>query len=122
MARATSISLSKLTDAVQAAVKSAAQKHPKFQMPVPNSLAVSYLIRGFPVPDAILNTVTVGEAQAFANEVATQINATMPEAFGSAAAGAAAPATAIRPEGAVFSHGGHLILGFPAINEVLLER
>jgi len=122
VARATSISLSKLTDAVQAAVKSAVAKHPKFQMQPPNSLALSYLIRGFPVPDGILNTVTVGEAQAFANEVATQINANMPEAFGSAAAGGAAPAAAIRPEGAVFSHGGHLICGFPAINEVLLER
>lgn len=53
MAQAASISLSKFTETVQAAVKVAVQKHPKFKLEQPTQLSISYLIRGIPVPDAI---------------------------------------------------------------------
>ncbi len=56
-----SISLSKFTESVQAAVKATVAKHPKFKLDVPNAVTVSYLIRGIPVPDAILSNVTLGE-------------------------------------------------------------
>ncbi len=52
MAEAISISLSKFTESVQAAVKAAVAKHPKFKIDVPNAVTVSYLIRGIPVPEA----------------------------------------------------------------------
>ena len=38
MAKPVSISLSKFTSSVQAAVKAAAAKHPKFQLPTPNGI------------------------------------------------------------------------------------
>ena len=37
MAKPVSISLSKFTSSVQAAVKAAAAKHPKFQLPTPTA-------------------------------------------------------------------------------------
>src|SRR5438105_11593260 len=61
MAQATSISLSKFTASVQAAVKAAAAKHPKFKVDPPHGISLSYLIRGFPIPDPILAQVTVSE-------------------------------------------------------------
>ena len=75
MAQAASISLSKFTETVQAAVKVAVQKHPKFKLEQPTQLSISYLIRSIPVPDAIAGNVTVRETQAFANEVAAQLGA-----------------------------------------------
>jgi hypothetical protein len=114
MAQATTISLSKFTASVQAAVKAAVAKHPKFKVEVPNSLTVSYLIRGIPVPDAILNQVTLGETQQFATDIATHIAGAHPEML----AAGRAPA-----EGAIFSVGRHVIVGIPpAIETVQVEK
>jgi hypothetical protein len=112
MAQATTISLSKFTSAVQAAVKAGVAKHPKFRLEPPHAISVAYLIRGFPVPEAILKQVTVEETQAFANEVAAQITSAHAEFR---AAVAHAPAG-----GAVISVGGHLIVGIPPAPELLL--
>ncbi len=115
MAEAISISLSKFTESVQAAVKAAVAKHPKFKIDVPNAVTVSYLIRGIPVPEAILSTVTMGETQAFATDVVARIADAHPEAF--AAAGRAASV------GAVLSIGRHVIVGIPpVIQTVRLEK
>jgi len=111
MAQAISISLAKFTSSVQAAVKAALAKHPKFKVTVPNAVTVAYLIRGFPVPENILSNVTIGEAQAFATDVAAHIASSHPEA------GLAPRGTA--PEGAMLSLGRHLILGIPPIAHVL---
>src|SRR5216683_1482193 len=46
MARATSISLSEFTASVQAAVKAAVARHPKFKLEPPQAITISYLIRG----------------------------------------------------------------------------
>ena len=105
MARAKSISLSKFTSSVQAAVKAAVRNHPKFKMAAPTSIAFGHLIRGIPVPDAILKKVTFGETQAFADDIAAQLGAAHPEAF-------AAPKGA--GKGAILSVGHHVILGIPA--------
>lgn len=111
MARATSISLSKFTETVQGAVRAAVQKHPKFKIEPPTQLAISYLIRGIPVPEAIAANVTVREAQAFATEIASQI--------GSGPQGALAG----RPvEGVLYAEGKHLIVGIPAVIDVLIEK
>ncbi len=115
MAQATSISLSKFTSTVQAAVKAAVQKHPKFRIDPPHGITVSYLIRGIPVPDAILANVTLGETQAFANDVAAHIGGAHPEAF-SAAHGPT-------PQGAILSIGRHVIIGIPPVAEtVIVEK
>jgi hypothetical protein len=58
MAQVVSISLAKFTASVQAAVKAAVAKHPKFKLDAPTAVAVAYLIRGIPVPEGILSTVT----------------------------------------------------------------
>jgi hypothetical protein len=111
MAQAVSISLSKFTESVQAAVKTAMAKHPKFKVEVPHAPTLSYLIRGIPVPEAILSTVTVGETQAFASDIAAHIARAHPEAF---AAGS---------EGAVLSIGRHLIVGIPPLVQMVrLEK
>jgi len=115
MAQAASISLSKFTSAVQAAVKAALPRHPKFRVDPPQGITVSYLIRGIPVPDAILANVTLGETQAFANDVAAHIGSAHPEAF----SGAHGPT----PQGAFLSIGRHVIVGIPPItNTVLIEK
>ena len=115
MADATSISFGKFLASVQSAVKSAAAKHPKFKVEVPNAITVSYLIRGFPIPDGILATVTVGETQAYANEVAGQIAAAGPQAAVAGPAGAS---------GAILSIGRHIIVGIPPAPQVsmLIEK
>jgi len=87
MAQATSISFSKFLASVQSAVKAAVAKNPKFKVDVPNALTVSYLIRGIPVPEAILSTVTISETQAFATDIAAQIAGASPEVLGTAAPG-----------------------------------
>jgi len=115
MPQATTISLSKFTAAVQGAVKAAVQKHPKFKIDPPQGIAVSYLIRGIPVRDAILANVTMGETQAFANDVAAHIAAALPEAV-SAAHGPT-------PQGAILSVGRHVIIGIPPVAEtVIVEK
>jgi hypothetical protein len=107
--------LSKLTAAVQAAVKAAVAKHPKFKIDPPAQVAVSYLIRGIPVPEAIAANLTLRETQAFAADIASHLSANAPDGF---AAGHAAAA----PEAAVYSHGGHIIIGIPAVRDLLLEK
>jgi hypothetical protein len=110
MAQATSISFSKFLASVQSAVKAAVAKHPKFKVEAPNAITVSYLIRGIPLPEGILSTVTLGETQAFAAEIATHIASAHPEAV--AAAGPT-------PEGAILSVGRHLIVGIPPAPQAL---
>jgi hypothetical protein len=112
MAKATSVSLSKFTAVVQDAVKAAVQKHPKFKMEAPNQVAISYLIRGIPVPDALVANLSLSETQAFAADIASRIANT--PGMGLEAA--------TKPEGIVYSHGRHIILGFPVPPEVLLEK
>lgn len=108
MAQAVSISLAKFTKSVQAAVKAAAAKHPKFKMDPPNAITVSYLIRGYPPLESIVANVSMGELQAYANEVAHQIAGAHPEVF--TAAG--------QPQGeggAVLSIGRHVLIGIPPV-------
>jgi hypothetical protein len=113
MAAATTVSLAKFTASVQAAVKNASAKHPKFQVEEPKSIAVSYLIRGFPAPEALAKA-SIAEAQAFANDVASSLAQAHPELL-SRSGGQA--------QGAVISVGRHIILGFPPVTEVFnLER
>ena len=114
MAQAASISLSKFTATVQAAVKAAVQKHPKFKIDAPQGIALSYLIRGIPVPETILANVTIGETQAFANEVAAHISGAQPEILGGAIAAG--------PQGVIYSNGRHLIIGIPPLDPFLIER
>lgn len=106
---AQSISIGKFTSAVQAAVKAATAKNPKFKMPVPNTVSVSYLIRGIPPPPDIVNNM--GDLQSFADEIAGQLATSQPELL-SAAAG-------VKPRGAVISVGGHIICGIPPVDLVL---
>jgi len=108
MAKATSISVNKLSAAVQEAVKAAAAKHPKVKVEA-TALALGHLIWGFPVPEQF-NTLTIRESQAFAADVAAGVSKSMGSALGS------------RLEGAVFSHAGHLTIGFPVPPEVLFEH
>lgn len=72
-----------------AAVKAAAAKHPKFRVEAPQAVSVSYLIRGFPVPDAIASQVTLGEAQAYASEIAASLGAAHAELLAPKAGGTA---------------------------------
>ncbi len=108
MAKPVSISMSKFTSSVQAAVKAAVAKHPKFKVEVPDNVSVGYLIRGIPVPEAIASHVTLAETQAFATDVASHIAAAHPEVFAGEHAG-----------GAVYSFGRHIILGIPVPPEIL---
>ncbi len=110
MSKAQSISLNHFTQAVQSAVKSAVQKHPKFKLEAPQGITFSYLIRGIPVPDTILANVTLAETQAFANEIA----ATVGRESGVAELSSA--------QGAVFSAGRHVIIGIPAVDQLLLKE
>jgi hypothetical protein len=107
VAKAMSISVDKLSSAVSAAVKAAVEQHPKVKLDPASPLTASYLIWGIPVPDALAGTLTVRETQAFATEVAAKLG---PALSGQTVAGA------------VFSHGGHLILGFPVPPEILIGR
>ena len=111
MAQARAISLSKFTAAVQAAVKAAVAKHPKFKIEPPQAISVSYLIRGIPIPDPILSQVTLGETQAFANEIAGHLATAYPDALAAEAAKSAG--------GAVLAVGGHVILGIPPAQQMV---
>jgi hypothetical protein len=112
MAQAVSISLSKFTNSVQAAVKAAVAKHPKFKVEPPHGVTVAFLIRGFPVPDSIASTVTIAETQAFATDVAAEIAGAHPEILRPAAAGQTT-------EGAILSLGRHVIVGIPPASQLL---
>jgi hypothetical protein len=112
MAQAQSISLSQFTAAVQSAVKAAVQKHPKFKLDAPQGVTFSFLIRGIPVSDSVLANVSFGETQAFANDLAAEISA-QPGVAAAAASGG---------KGAIYSAGGHIILGIPAVDQVELKQ
>lgn len=108
MKKPVSISIKKFTSSVQSAVKAAAAKHPKFKLEPPQGISVSYLIRGFPVPEAIAKQVTLGETRAFAADVASHIAGAHPEAF----------IEKTRQSGAVYSIGSHIIIGIPVMPEI----
>jgi len=108
MAQAVSISLAKFTKSVQAAVKAAAEKHPKIKVDPPNAITISYLIRGYPPAEALLANVSLGELQAYANEVARQIAGAHPQMF--AAAGQSQGEL-----GAILSVGRHVLIGIPPV-------
>ncbi len=118
MPQASAISLSRFTASVQAAVKAAVARHPKFKVDVPNSVTFSYLIRGIPVPESILSNVTMGETQAFAADVAGHIAGAHPEAFAQAQGASGSGA-----EGAILSVGRHVIIGIPPVAQTIqLEK
>ena len=110
MAQAVSISLKKFTDSVNAAVKAAVAKHPKFKMEATQGISVSYLIRGIPVPDGVLHTATLAELQAFAGDVAQHVAGAHQELL-------ARGGQAGKLEGAVLSVGGRIIVGIPPIEQ-----
>ena len=107
MAKATSVSVEKLTATVAAAVKAALEKHPRVKVEPRSPLALSYLIWGIPVPDEVAGVLSIKESQAFADDVAAQLGAGLP---------------GHEPVGAVLSRGGHLIIGIPVPPEVLINR
>jgi hypothetical protein len=110
MAKPVSISLHKFTSSVQAAVKAAAEKHPKFrQVPVPSGISFGNLIWGIPVPDGVLAQVTVGELQSYVTDVAAHIGQAGREQLGAAFKA---------PEG-VFGSFGHVVhCGIPPLTEL----
>ncbi len=115
MPQATSISLSQFTATVQAAVKAAVQKHPKFKIDPPQAVTLSYLIRGIPpVAESILANVTLNEMQAFANDVAAHIRAAHPEAL--------AGVYGASGHGVIYSDGRHVIIGIPPVEPFVLEK
>jgi hypothetical protein len=109
MATASKISLAKFSASVQTAVKSAMAKHPKFKGDVPNAVSVCYLIRGIPPVIRPGEGVTLGELQAYADDVAANLAQAHPELLSGAGSSG---------RGAVISVGGHLIIGIPPITEV----
>lgn len=114
MATATTVSLAKFTESVQAAVKAAVAKNPKFKMDPPDAISVSYLIRGIPPAEEILAHATLAEVQAFADDVASHLSQAHPDILTRAG---------VPTKGAVISVGGHLIIGIPPVTEVYtLER
>ena len=112
MARAVSISLKKFTESVNNAVKAASEKHPKFKFEAAKGISVSYLIRGFPVPEGILRNATLPELQSFATDVAQHLSAANQDILGGRGAA----------EGAVISVGGHLTIGFPPPENFILTE
>ena len=112
MAQAKALSLGHFTAAVQSAVKAAVKKHPKLQVPAPESITFSYLIRGFPLPDTLVANVSIAEAQAFADEIATTV-AARPELAAASLPGG---------KGALYSTGGHIIIGIPPADQFTLQQ
>jgi hypothetical protein len=112
MAAPVSISLKEFTSSAQAAVKAAIAKHPKFKFQVPNAISISYLIRGFPVPDDLLAQVTLAETQAFAADVATQLAQAHPQVL-------AAVHQAAQGGGTILSVGRHVLIGIPAPSDIV---
>jgi hypothetical protein len=115
MAKPVSISLHNLTASVQAAVKAAAAKHPKFrQVPEPTGISFGNLIWGFPVPDGVLAQVTVGELQSYVTDVAAHIGQAGPEGQGLGAA--------LQAPGGVFGSFGHVVhCGIPPVLVAIRE-
>jgi hypothetical protein len=111
MTKPVAISLHKFTSSVQSAVKAAAGKHSKFSLHEPTAVSLGYLIWGIPVPDGVLSRATLAETQALASDIASHIAQAHPEAL--EVAHRAAPA------GAVLSLGRYLILGIPAISDLI---
>jgi hypothetical protein len=107
MDKPVSISLHHLTASVQAAVKAAAAKHPKFgPVPEPSGISFGNLIWGYPVPDGVLAQVTVGELQSYVTDVAAQIGQAGPQELGAA----------LQAQGGVFGFFGHVVhCGIPPV-------
>jgi hypothetical protein len=114
MAQAKSISLNQFNSAVQAAVRSAAQKHPKLKLDAPQGITLGHLIWGIPVPENLLANVSFAETQAFADTVAANIGPQIGLAADAKAVGAG--------KGAIYSAGGHIIIGIPAVDQARLEQ
>ena len=115
MAKSKSVSLKQFTTAVDAAVAAAKKKHPKFNFERSEGVALSYLIQGIPVDVRLAENLTLGEAQAFANEIAGHLNTNQPEFLSAAQAGGSSA-------GVVYSAGKHLIIGIPAAESFLLKE
>jgi hypothetical protein len=118
--QATSISISKLTAAVNTAVAAAGKKFPKIPLkPVHEVCYFPYWICGIPVPDPIFKQLegeTFGTLNAVAGEIGTHLGQSMPELFGGeAGAGAGAGGSTA----ALFSVNGHLIMGRRPAPQVL---
>jgi hypothetical protein len=111
MAQAKSVSLSHFNNTVKAAVKSAVQKHPKLKLEVPTGAVFGYLIWGIPAPPTFFQNVNFAEAQAFADDLAANIVVEPEFSAMKTSAG----------KGAIYSGGGHLILGFPPVYEITFE-
>lgn len=111
MAKPVSISMHKFSTSVQAAVKAAMDKHPKFKFTVPNGITVSYLIRGIPVPEEIAAKVTLGETQAFATDVASHLGGAVPQLAVAHQGG----------QGSILSIGRHILIGIPVPPELHIE-
>jgi hypothetical protein len=109
MDKPASISLHQLTASVQAAVKAAAAKHPKFRaVPEPSAVSFGNLIWGFPVPDGVLAQVTVAEFQSYTTDVAAQIGQAVPQGLTGAVRA---------PEGVILSVARVVHCGIPPISE-----
>ena len=108
MAKATTVSLAKFTASVHSAVKEAVAKHPKFKLEVPQGISVSYLIRGFPIPDGILSQVSISEVQAFTADVAAGISKAHSDLV-----------TPDASQGAFVSLGRHIICGIPPFRDIV---
>jgi DNA primase len=113
MAGATSISLSKFTASVQAAVTAAQNRNPQFALPAVQGITFSSVIRGIPIPFPLAQTLTVAEVQTFADDVAGHIAGAHPELVSAAAIGA-------QSHGMVVSFGHHILCGIPPVSSVLL--
>ena len=116
MARAQAVSLKEFQKAVQTAVKAAMDKHPKFKFPLPEDIAISYLIRGFPPPPELLGNATFSEVQACTTDVAAGLGGFQAQGGGVQAEAAS------RPQGVVYSAGGHIICGIPPAEFFLVKE
>jgi hypothetical protein len=109
MTKPVSISLHKFTSSVQAAVKAASEKHPKFRhVSAPSEVVFGNLIWGFPVPDGVLAQATVGELESYVADIASHIGRAGPEVLE-----AALPA----PKGGFVSFGKVIHCGIPPWTE-----
>jgi hypothetical protein len=111
--QAQSISIHKLTAAVNTAVAAAGKKFPKIPIPpVQEVCYIPYWICGIPVPDPIyqkLGGETFANVTALAGEIGNSLGQSMPELFTGAEAGAAAGAGG--GAAALYAVNGHLIMG-----------
>ena len=111
MDKPASISLHSFKASVQAAVKAAAAKHPKFRsVPEPSEISFGILIWGYPVPDGVLAQVTLAEFQNYATDVAAHIGQAAPEGLGAALRAA--------PEGVIQSFGRVVHCGIPPVSDL----